>query len=271
MKNFNGKKIYIVGGSSGIGLEAAKLFAQRGAHVIIFARRPELLKKAAAEIEASKSSKGQNIEWKAVDISDNTAVIKAMRSALGSFGTPDILVNCAGRAYPRHFEDITYEQFDETIRVNLYGMRNVTAALVPAMKERGGHIVNVASIAGLVGVFGYTDYSASKFGVIGFSEVLRGEMKRHGIRVSVLCPPDTDTPGFATENLTKPDETKAVSAGAKIMHPSRVADELLKGIEKNKFIIIPGFDGQFTYLVKRLFPRLVEKIMDSAINKTVKK
>ncbi len=87
----------------------------------------------------------------------------------------------------------------------------------------------------------------------------------------MLCPPDTDSPGFKTENLTKPEETKAVSAGAKLMSPDEVAAALISGMEKNKFIIIPGFDGKLTYLVKRLFPWLVERIMDSAINKTVKK
>src|SRR5438477_366286 len=83
-----------------------------------------------------------------------------------------------------------------------------------------------ASLAGLIGVFGYTDYCASKFAIVGFSEALRSELKPHGIMVSVLCPPDVDTPGFAVENTTKPPETVAISEGAKPMTPDEVAAEL---------------------------------------------
>ena len=106
------------------------------------------------------------------------------------------------------------------MKINLYGARNAIAALLPHMRNQGGHIVNVSSIAGLIGVFGYTDYCASKFGLIGFSEALRSELDSQGIMVSVLCPPDTDTPGLAEENLTKPPETLAVSESACVM-PAR--------------------------------------------------
>lgn len=268
MKDYRGKIVYMVGGSSGIGLSAAKLFAQAGAHVIIFARRKEILKKALAEIESCAASKrGQRFDCKPLDITDNKLVGKVMREALANFGAPNVLVNCAGRAFPRYFENITYEQFDETMKINIYGIRNVTAALLPAMKEKGGQIVNVSSMCGFLGVFGYTDYSASKFAVVGFSEALKSEVRASGIDVSVLCPPDTDTPGFETENLTKPDETRAISAGARIMSPDEVAAAMIAGMEKKNFIIIPGFDGKLTYLMKRLLPAVVEKFMDSAVKK----
>ncbi|HOO72231.1 MAG TPA: SDR family oxidoreductase [Spirochaetota bacterium] len=270
MKNYRNKIVYITGGSSGIGLSAAKLFAAQGAHVIIFARRKDVIKKALVEIEAAKSDRLQRFEGRSLDITDSKNVISVMKDAVRSFGVPDVLINCAGRAFPAYFEEITYEQFDDTMKVNLYGIWNCVAALFPSMKERGGYIVNVSSMAGFLGVFGYTDYSASKFGVIGFSEALKSEAKKYGITVSVLCPPDTDTPGFQTENLTKPEETRAVSAGAKLMSPDDVARELFKGMASKKFMIIPGFDGKLTFLVKRLFPALVEMIMDSSIRKVAK-
>ena len=191
MKNYRNKIVYITGGSSGIGLSAAKLFAAEGAHVIIFARRKDVIKKALAEIEAAKSDRLQRFEGKSLDISDNKQVISVMKEAVRSFGAPDMLINCAGRAFPHYFEDITYEQFDETMKVNLYGIRNCVAALFSSMKANGGYIVNVSSMAGFLGVFGYSDYSASKFGVIGFSEALKSEAKKYGITVSVLCPPDS--------------------------------------------------------------------------------
>ncbi len=139
------------------------------------------------------------------------------------------------------------------------------------MKKKGGLIVNVSSIAGFIGVFGFTAYSASKFAVIGFSEALKSELKQHNISVSVLCPPDTDTPMLIKENKIKPAETAAISESAKIMSPEAVADELIKGMKKNKFMIIPGFDGKFTFLGKRLLPGIVEKIVDRIIRKSHKK
>ena len=96
------------------------------------------------------------------------------------------------------------------------------------------------------------------------------KLKKFNISVQVLCPPDTDTPGFATENLTKPAETRAISASTKIISSEKVAEELIAGIKKNTFMIIPGFDGKLIYFVKRLFPFVINMVMDSAISKTQK-
>lgn len=271
MKDLNHKIVYITGGSSGIGLAAAKLVAHRGANVAIFARRQHMLEKALQEISAFGVNDGQKFYYAALDVSSHKDVPNVLQRAVDEFGVPDVLINCAGRARPCRYEDITYEQFDETIKVDLYGIWNVCSFLVPFMKKRGGYILNVSSIAGFVGVFGYTDYAAAKFGVIGFSEALRSELKPCGIQVSVLCPPDTDTPGFVEENKTKPPETRAVSATAKIMKPEEVAAAMLRGMEKGKFIIIPNADGNFTWKMKRFFPWLVEMVMDSQIRSVQKK
>lgn len=268
VNSYGEKTVYIIGGSSGIGLSTARILAAMGAKVIIFARTESRLEGAVKIISRSTKSKEQVIDWRRCDVSVNKEVVKVMTKAVKEFGAPDILINCAGRAYPHYFEDISYEQFDETMKVNLYGMWNVIQALLPSMKARGGHIVNVSSVAGLVGVFGYTDYCASKFGVIGFSETLKSEFRRYNIAVSVLCPPDTDTPGFKKENETKPVETRAVSGAAKVMHPDRVAYCLLDGIMKRKFLIIPGFDGKFIYYMRRFFPWIVDLVMEMSIKKS---
>lgn len=271
MRDFNDKKAYIVGGSSGIGLSTANMLAAEGAHIIIFARRKDGLELALNEITGHRVSDAQRFLCRQMDVSIREEVGTVMSGAVTEFGVPEVLINCAGRAYPHRFEDITYEQFDETMKINLYGIWNTISALVPYMRERGGNIANVSSIAGFIGVFGYTDYSASKFGVIGFSEVLRSELKRYGITVSVLCPPDTDTPGFHIENRTKPEETKAVSGNLKLMQPDEVARALIKGMRKGKFIIIPGLDSKLTSMAKRFFPSLVEYVMDRDIRKVQSK
>jgi short-subunit dehydrogenase len=271
MKNYDGKNVFVVGGSSGIGLASAIEFARQGAHVIIFARGAKRLKSAVKEIAKNAVSEDQRFLEMTMDVSRKDEVKKILRGAVENFGPPDVLINSAGRAYPNYFEKIGYDQFDETMKINLYGVWNTTAVLVPYMKKRGGHIVNVSSIAGFLGVFGYTDYSASKFAIIGFSEALRSELKRYGICVSVLCPPDTDTPALKVENRTKPKETKAVSGGAKLMQPENVARALVAGMKKEKLMIIPGFDGKSIFFLKRFFPGLAELIMDAIVRKAQKK
>lgn len=271
MKYYQGKTVYVTGGSSGIGLAASVLLSSYGANVAIFARNKEKLKNALGKIESAKKSAAQRFWAVSLDVSDNRAVKKAMNKAVGDFGPPDMLVNSAGVAYCNDFEKTSFEKFDEEMRIDLYGVWNTCEALVPVMKVRGaGHIVNISSIAGLVGVYGYTAYSAAKFGLIGFSESLRGELKPNGVNVSVLCPPDTDTPQLHEEEKTKPAETKAISGNAGLYQPEYVARVMLRDALKRKFIIIPGLEGKFTYLMKRLCPWLVEAVMDSAIRKVRK-
>jgi 3-dehydrosphinganine reductase len=271
MKDFKNRLVYITGGSSGIGLSAAKLMAASGASVIIFSRRQQVLDEALKQIRACGASIEQKFAGRSMDVSQRESIEASLSWALAEFGVPDVLINCAGRAYPHHFMDITCEQFDDTIKTNFYGIWNTCSVLVPHMKVKGGAIVNVASIVGFLGVFGYCDYAASKFAIVGFSESLKSELKKYNISVHVLCPPDTDTPGFATENLTKPAETKAISASAKIMSSDAVAKELMKGLRKNTFMIIPGFDGKMTYFLKRYMPWIVDAVMDSTIKKTQKR
>ncbi|MCP3952380.1 MAG: SDR family oxidoreductase [Desulfobacterales bacterium] len=266
MQKFNGKTAYIFGGSSGIGLETGKLLAAAGARVFIFARTTEKLQAAEEAISACASGENRGFGSLSVDVTDHEGVNAAIENAIDRFGIPDLLINSAGRGSAYHFEDIRYAEFDRTMKINLYGTWNTVSALVGRMQP-GSHIVNVASIAGFVGVFGFTGYTAAKFGVIGFSEALRSELKPRGIGVSVLCPPDTDTPGFHEENLTKPEETKEICANARLMQPDQVARVLVRGLQKNRFMIIPGFDGKLTYFAKRLLPGLVAALMDRDVKK----
>ena len=269
--NYNLKTIFISGGSTGIGFELAKLFASKGASVVIFARTKERLELAVQELSAKVINNGQKFGYRQVDVSKPNEVETVMKDAVQAFGVPDILINCAGRALPDYFENISNDQFHQTMSTNLYGMWYIIKTLVPYMKAKGGKIVNISSMCGLMGIFGYTDYCASKYAVIGFSEALRSEMKRFNIHVSVVCPPDTDTPGFATENMTKPEETKILSGNAKLMLPKDVAAEIIKGLEKGTKVIIPSADGRMTANFKRLFPNAFESFLDKQLEKYERK
>jgi NAD(P)-dependent dehydrogenase (short-subunit alcohol dehydrogenase family) len=259
------KRVLVVGGSTGIGLAVAQRLTALGAHTTVLARRRAALERALAALECVRRHPAQRLGFAEIDVRDPGVVGRVLGGLVASDGAPDVLVNCAGRAYPRRFEEIGYEQLMDTLQTNLVGCWNTVAAVVPAMKERGGYIVNTASLAGLIGVYGYTDYCASKFGLIGFSEALRSELKPFGIMVSVLCPPDTDTPGFATENTTKPPETHAVSAGTTLLTPDQVAAALLAGMARRMPVIVPGLEGRVSALAKRWWPGLVERVMDRAV------
>jgi short-subunit dehydrogenase len=270
MKSFSDKNVYITGGSSGIGLSIAKLFSTLGANIIIFARNKKRMERAIEEIRELKKDKNQNFSFMTLDVRKNGEVNATMERAVIKFGKPDILINSAGIVSPDYFEKISYSSFDDTIKTNLYGTRNVIASLLSTMKEDGGYIINVSSLAGLITLFGYTTYCASKFAIIGFSECLRSELKRFGITVSVLCPPDTNTPMLQAETRIRPAEARAIASSAKVMNPDDVARSLIKGISKGRFVIIPNTEGKFIWLVKRLFPSLVEYIMDIQIRRVQK-
>lgn len=266
MKRFDGALAYVCGGSLGIGLAIAQRLASLGADVVVFARRREPLLAAVAAIQARRRRAEQRVAWRQLDVADRGQVREVISAAVSELGVPDLLVNCAGRAFPNHFASIGPDQLEATLRVNLVGCWDVIQALLPHLKARGsGWIVNVSSLAGLIGVFGYTDYCASKFALVGFSEALRSELKRDGIAVSVLCPPDVATPGFERENQTKPEETRAVSAGAKLLSPEEVAEALTGAMAKRPFLIIPGFEARLTFLAKRLVPGLVAWAMDRRV------
>ena len=267
MKSYQGKTVYITGGSSGIGLAVAKQFAGAGANVAIFSRGQKKLDAALPMIEAAKASTEQKFLAVQLDVGNHVDVDAKMTATVRSFGAPDVLVNCAGTVWCNYFEQTPYDAYEQEMRTNFFGVRNTVTALLPFMKEKGGNIVNVSSTLGFIGVFGYAAYAPSKFAIIGFSEVIRAELKKHNIRVSVLCPPDTDTPQLAEENLTKPLETRAISGNAGLLQPEQVASAMIAGMERNRFMIVPGFMNHVSWLAKRWFPGLLFSFMDSDARK----
>ncbi len=263
------KLAVLTGGSSGIGLAVARELVKSGTSVILIARRPGPLAEAKASLEqiiSGSSSAEVKVRTLALDVSDSRDVKRKLPPFLDETGIPDLLYNGAGIAYPNHFESIPEEMFRQTMEINLGGTWNILSAVIPLMKAAGGGtVVNVSSLAGLIGTYGYTAYAASKFALVGLSQSLRNEMKPDGIDVRILCPPDTDTPQLAEEEKTKPEETRKISGNAGVMAPETVARVLLKGLHRRRFMIIPGFMGKITWLLYRLFPSLVHYLIDSDV------
>jgi 3-dehydrosphinganine reductase len=268
VRNFSDKTAYISGGSSGIGLEIARLLRAEGATVVLIARNQSRLDLAHQTLLADIAVPTQApVFTLALDVSDRNAISTVIPAVVRDVGEPDLLINCAGTSLPGYFHLITQDDLQESMRVNFEGTWNMIQALLPWIRSRRGHIVNVSSVAGLVGSFGYSAYAASKFAVTGLTEVLRNELIADGVRVSLLCPPDTDTPQLAQENLRKPPETAAISRGAGMVAPRVVATACLNGIRSGRFLILVGAESRFIYLLKRLAPALLYFVMDRIVRK----
>ncbi len=227
--DFRGAHAIVTGGSSGIGLETARLLAQRGASVSLIARGAERLEKAAASIEG-------DVRTRAVDVSDQAAVT----SAITELGPCDVLVSCAGLARPGRFLELPDDVFRQMMEVDYFGTLHALRAVVPGMVERGrGSVVAVSSAAGLIGIYGYSAYGPAKFAVRGLMESLRAELEPHGLHVGVVYPPDVDTPQLVEENQWKPAETRAISGTIKPLPPEHVARAIIAGIDRRRFLICP--------------------------------
>ncbi len=264
----DGAKAIVTGGSSGIGLATAELLAAKGADVGLVARDPERLERAAAIVAKARRSDSQRVWTASCDVSDFEAIHAVVDRFESEVGECDLLVNSAGIFLPAYFETMPMEWFSEHLDIDVLGMIYACRAVVPRMGARGrGHIVNVSSMAGVIGIFGYTAYSTAKFAVMGFSETLRSEMKPLGVSVTVVCPPDVDTPGLATERSLRPAETDQVCGNVAAIHPDMAAKALVRGVERDKYLVIPGFSSKLYYLLKRLWPGLFFMITDPEVKK----
>jgi 3-dehydrosphinganine reductase len=258
-----GKVALVTGGSSGIGKAMACILAERGMDVWLVAQRKELLDSAQSEVEKHRKDQKQVIGTISADVSEWDQVRMAVKQVTEKSGAPDLLVNSAGVAHPGYVQELDLNIFTWMMEVNYFGTVYVTKEIIPAMLKRGsGFIVNISSVAGFLGTFGYTAYGASKFAVTGFSDALRAEMKLHNIGVSLVFPPDTQTPQLEYETRIKPAETKALAGNSKIMTADQVAADIIKGIASGKYVILPGFDSKLIYLLNGILPSGLTYYMD---------
>jgi short-subunit dehydrogenase len=165
-----------------------------------------------------------------------------------------------------------FEVFDRVIQINLYGSRNIVEAVLPSMLARGsGKIVLVGSMGGIVPVYGYTAYGASKFAVVGLAQCLRYELKPRGISVACFCPGEVETPGLAAERKTLPPASAALKKIGGTMPVETAVRGLVKGIESDEFMIIPGWKVNLTYWAHRVTPDwLWNGITDAIVAKALR-
>ena len=184
---------FVTGANSGIGAGIAKAALQAGVRVVATGRNMDKLRAAFADEDE------QNLALVRLDVSDATQAQPAIAEALARFGRIDVLVNNAGNSFLGNFEELSNADIEKQMSTNFFGVANVMRAALPAMrKQRSGHIINISSVAGAVGLKHCAAYSASKFAVEGLSMAVAAEVEPFGIKMTIV------EPGFFRTNLIDP-------------------------------------------------------------------
>jgi NAD(P)-dependent dehydrogenase (short-subunit alcohol dehydrogenase family) len=250
--NLSGKVAVITGGAGGLGRALAEEMAARGCYLVLADVNADLLDATAAALRAS----GAQIDARTVDVRDAAAVRELVDDAFHQLGRIDYLFNNAGVNLCAELRDTTLEDWDLLIDVNFRGVIHGIHAAYPIMREQGfGHIVNIASAAGLIPAPAEGAYAATKHAVVGLSSSLRIEAEAFGVKVSVVCPGLIDTPIL--------DSTKYVNFNAdaitsvspeRPMEPRKVARRILRGVDRNRFFIVISATAQALWRVHRYAP-----------------
>lgn len=257
MDYYSDKVVIVTGASSGIGLASARLFAQRGAKVVIAARNEEKL----LQIEKELSLTAGEAYAVRTDVQSEDDCKNLIRKTIEKYGRIDVLVNNAGISMRAMFKDLDLSVIKRSMDVNFWGTVFCTKYALPYILERKGSIVGVVSIAGFKGLPARTGYSASKFAIIGFLDALRVEHMYDGLHVMILAP------GFTASNIRN---TAMLADGSpqghtprnenSMMSAERCAEFLLKGVERRKRLSVLTSLGKATVLVTKFFPRFVDRV-----------
>nr|WP_234812711.1 SDR family oxidoreductase [Mycolicibacterium confluentis] len=255
--SFAGRRCFVTGAASGIGRATALRLAAQGAELYLTDRDAAGLEQTVADACALGA---QVPEHRALDISDYDAVAIFAADIHTRHPAMDVILNIAGVSAWGTVDQLTHRQWRSMIDINLMGPIHVIETFVPPMMAagNGGHVVNVSSAAGLVALPWHAAYSASKYGLRGMSEVLRFDLARHRIGVSVVVPGAVKTPLVRTVEIAGVDRdhpkvdrwVRRFSGHA--VSPERAADKILAGIEKNRFLIYTSSDIRAFYAFKRL-------------------
>ncbi|MHB1023221.1 MAG: SDR family oxidoreductase [Acidobacteriaceae bacterium] len=210
-----GKSAIVTGASAGIGRATAIALAEEGADLVVTARRDELLQELAAAIR----SMGSRAVVCAGDARDESTARTAVQTALSSFGRIDMLINNAGQGNYKNLVDTSAEEYDELMDANMRSSFLFTRHAVPHMVEqKSGVVLMISSVAGLQGYAGEAVYCATKFAQVGFAQALDAELRKHGIKVGVICPG-----GVKTEFAIGRGRTEKEVAASPMLDPEDVA------------------------------------------------
>ena len=249
--DLRGKKVVITGASSGIGRAVALEMARRGANVVLGARRAERLDEVAQQCRA--------LGVTAVGVQTDVTMVEDCQRLMAAAGEVDVLVNNAGFAVFDSIVEANVDELREMMDTNYFGAVHCTQAVLPQMlARRGGTIVNVASITGVMGFARMGGYCATKFAIIGFTEALRDEVIGHGVRVALVCPGTTDTEFFARAEREKMPGAERLLPTVK---PERVARAVCDAAEDGRYRRMLPLLAAIYMRLKEFFPRLAHLLM----------
>lgn len=227
----------ISGGSSGIGLECARLLCARGYRVTLLARDELRLESAKASILATT---GCEVAVRRLDVIDSQACAQAIAEIAAQAGRIDWLITSAGIAEPGLFAALKLESHRSQMETNYFGTLNLVIPTARAMGHGGGgRITLISSGAAFIGIAGYSAYAPGKFAVRALGEILRVELAPQRISVSVAFPSDTDTPQLTRELLSRPEVTRRIAARAGSLTAYHVAERLLEDAQAGRFMLTP--------------------------------
>jgi dehydrogenase/reductase SDR family member 7B len=258
------KVVIITGGSSGIGKALAEVFGKNGAKILITGRNENDLDQTVHELR----SKGILINGFVADASIEADNKKMAAETLRHFGKIDVLINNAGITMRALFEEADMSVVKKVMDINFYGALYATQACLPEIIKNKGSVVGISSIAGFRGLPGRTGYSASKFALNGFLEVLRTEMLYRGVHVLTACP------GFTASNIRNRALTKDGSVQGesprdenKMMTAEECAAHIYSATLKRKSFLILTTQGKLAIWINKLFPALADKLVYKAMAK----
>lgn len=265
IRNLNGRIALVTGAASGIGRETALALGRRGADLVIC----DLDEQGLGDTDAMLRGLGRDVLARRVDVADREQMRGFAQETLAQVGVVDILMNNAGVGLGAGFLDTSLDDWDWILRINLLGVVHGCHFFVPAMVERGagGHVVNVSSAAGYLPTEALSAYVTSKYAVLGLSESLRGELRRHRIGVTAICPGIIDTPITRSSRLrgkyaAEGQREEMISAYQRRGYgPDRVARNVLKAIQRNRGIAPVSPEAWIAWYLKRLSPALVSRLL----------
>jgi short-subunit dehydrogenase len=255
------KRAVVTGAARGIGRELALALARKKGRIAISDIDVERLEETAGDI---RSLGGEAITIRC-DVRKEEDVQLLCTRATEWLGEIDLLINNAGVLVTGEVADLSSEDYRTAFDVNVWGVIHGCRCFVPQMKaRRGGAILNVASLAGMITLPHMGAYNASKAAVVALSETMHAELARHGVSVSVLCPSFTRT-NLIDASSGKP-KANALALGRKIMaklgsEPDQVARAALEAVEKKRLYVVPPFHGRFVWSMKRFWPEQFNRLL----------
>ena len=266
MDTLQGKKCFITGAASGIGRATARAAAAAGADLFLTDVNGDELETTVAEI---RKAGGKVSAHRALDISDFEAVRAFARDIHESVGSVDVVMNIAGISIWGTVETLEHHHWKRLVDVNLMGPIHVIECFIPEMIRagKGGHLVNVSSAAGLFGLPWHAAYSATKFGVRGISEVLRFDLARHGIGVSLVCPGAVNTPLVGTVQIVGVDPQNPELQKFRARFRKRgvsaetAAAAIVRGVLDDEYLVFTSPDIRVGHFFQRTLGFLYERTM----------